>query len=99
MAYPGLILKMYKHRVVQQTYLGIVNKVGIWNVIECKYIFYFNSQGSREPFDGSSSGWSWESSLGEKTLGTRRTETGNQVVSFMLKSCLLKLICSRLSHH
>ena len=40
MAYPGLILKMYKHRVVQQTYLGKVKKVGIWNL------------GSRDPFDG-----------------------------------------------
>ena len=31
----------------------------------------------------STSGWSWESSLGERTV---QTETGNQVGSFMFKS-------------
>ena len=29
------------------------------------------------------SGWSWESSLGERTIRTRQTETGNQVGLFM----------------
>ena len=47
-AYPGLILKMYEHRVVQQTYLGKVKKVGIWNVIERKDIFHFNSLRSND---------------------------------------------------
>ena len=46
-----------------------------------------------------SSGWSWESSLREQTIRTRRTETGNQVGSFMLKSRSFELICSRTSHH
>ena len=54
-SFPGLKKKKYEHRVVQQTYLGKVKKVGIWNVIECKDIFYFNSQGSFDPFDGCSS--------------------------------------------
>ena len=54
-SFPGLKKKKYEHRVVQQTYLGKVKKVGIWNVIECKDIYFFNSQGSFDPFDGCSS--------------------------------------------
>ena len=43
---------MYEHG---QTYLGKLKKVGILNVIECNDIFYFNPQGSNDPFDGASS--------------------------------------------
>ena len=39
---------MYEHWVVQQTYLGKVKKVGIWNVIERKDIFHFNSLRSND---------------------------------------------------
>ena len=55
--------KLTKHAVLQgsifEGLLGIalfagfscpkVKKVGIWNVIECKDIFYFNSLGSNDP--------------------------------------------------
>ena len=56
--------------------------------------------------NSATSGRSWETSLGERTIRTGRTETGNQVssfmfmfMSFMFKSRLFKLIRSRTSHH